>query len=622
MARRGHSLLAALVATTVVVTAALGWAASRLLDQQRAIDDQRAREQVESGADAITAQIRGTLAEAGERLSSWVSSSTVEAPAIRGAVVVAIDADGVRVAPDGGLPFVPTVRETPPRSDGFAAIEAMEFSSGSLSAAADRYRALTKDPDPAIRAGALIRLGRVLRKARDYAGALDAYARLRAMGGVRADGLPAELAGLEGERATHISIGDRERERQVAARLAQGLDTGRWLLTRGPAELYRGEVATTEAPEAWRLASAMSEVWAATSGAPAGRGQRVIANDGRAVLVLWRSNADRTALLAAFPNNLMAASAPGVAWRLADPDGRTIAGDVTMPARSVARILGSEYPWTLHAWSASPARAGAGSTQRLLVALTAAVLVFVWGASYFMGRAIRREAAVARLQSEFVAAVSHEFRTPLTAVRQMAEMLAMDRLPTEERRHRYYDVIAAEAARLQRLVETLLNFGRMEAGAERYRFAEVDAAALVRGVVQDLELQARDAGARIELDGPDDTVRVRADEGALAMALRNLIDNAIKYSPGSPAVHVRWTTEDDRAAISVIDRGLGIPRSEQQAIFRKFVRGRAAAEARIKGTGVGLSMVQRIVQAHGGEIRLDSEVGRGSTFTLLLPGAQ
>jgi signal transduction histidine kinase len=236
-----------------------------------------------------------------------------------------------------------------------------------------------------------------------------------------------------------------------------------------------------------------------------------------------------------------------------------------------------------------------------------------------MARAIRQEAAVARLQSDFVAAVSHEFRSPLTTIRQMAEMLEMDRLPTEERRHEYYRVLAGEAARLQRLVETLLNFGRMEAGAERYQFVDVDAAALVRAVVHDIEPQAHDAGTQVEISGMDAGMCVLADESALSVALRNLIDNAIRYSPSGSTVWVQLKNERDRAAICVVDQGVGIPRAEQHAIFRKFVRGRAAIDANVKGTGVGLSIVQQIVLAHGGEIRLDSETGRGSTFTVLLP---
>ncbi len=182
-------------------------------------------------------------------------------------------------------------------------------------------------------------------------------------------------------------------------------------------------------------------------------------------------------------------------------------------------------------------------------------------------------------------------------------------------------LLAAEAARLQRLVETLLNFGRMEAGAARYRFVDLDAAALVREVVDDIQPAAHESGKAIDIDGPAVDIRVRADQSALSVALRNLIDNAIKYSPGEPTVWVRWRKDQDYAAICVVDRGVGIPQSEQQSIFGKFVRGRAALETNIKGTGIGLAIVQQIVAAHGGEIRVESEPGRGSTFTLLLPAA-
>lgn len=263
----------------------------------------------------------------------------------------------------------------------------------------------------------------------------------------------------------------------------------------------------------------------------------------------------------------------------------------------------------------------ASSSRTVLLAMMGAMLAFVWGASYFMARAIRREAAVAQLRSDFLAAVSHEFRSPLTAIRQMAEMLDGDRVPTVERRHKYYGMLSSEAARLQRLVETLLNFGRMEAGAEHYHFVDIEVAAVVREVVNDLEPQARESGKAIQIDGPAADIRVRADHAALSVALRNLIDNAIKYSPREPTVWVRWRKDHDRAAICIVDRGVGIPRSEQRNVFGKFVRGRAAIEANVRGTGVGLAIVQQIATAHGGEIHLESELGRGSTFTLLLPAA-
>ncbi len=606
----------------MVITAALGWAGWRLLDQQRAIDEQRAREQLESRADSIASGVRGILAEAGERLSSWLPAPASSPPAIDGAVVVTVSPDQVLVEPPNGLPFVPIAQGEPAPADVFFRIEALEFAASQLDAAAERYRLLSRHHDAQVRAGALLRLGRVLRKSGDFTGAVAAYKQLTALAAVRTDGLPAELAGLAGQRSAYVAMGDPEHERRLAAQLLQGLDGGRWRITRGAAEFYRNEVSTASRPDSWRLADALTEVWRERDGGrlPA-RGQRVFRRDGRSVLVLWRSSAGRTALLAAFAQGLFpAGTSAGIVWQLADPEGQPIAGDVAAPAQSVARIIGnSDYPWTLHVWATSQLQLSARNNQTMLLTMMAAMLAFVWGASYFIGRAIYREAAVARLQSDFIAAVSHEFRSPLTTVRQMAEMLEMGRLPTEEHRHRYYRILAGEAARLQRLVETLLNFGRIEAGAQTYHLVDVDAATLVRSIVKEIEPQARDLGKKIEISSPDAGMQVLADESALSLALRNLIDNAIKYSPNEPTVWVQCKKVDSLVAICVVDHGVGIPRSEQQTIFRKFVRGRAAIDASIKGTGLGLAMVQQIVLAHDGEIRLESDSGRGSTFTLLLP---
>lgn len=621
MLRPPQALLASLLATTVVVTTALGWFGWRLVVQQRALDEQRVREQIEQRADVVAAAIRGRLAETGERLSGWLASPTTPLPTIDAAAIVTISPDGVAVAPAGGLPFVPAVDDPSSQAVVFDSIERIEFVQRQVASAADRYRELITHRDEHVRAGALLRLGRVLRKMGDLAGALEAYRQLAALGATRTDGLPAELAGLGGQRVALLATGDDEGARRVAAQIAQGLDSGRWLITRGTAELYRDEVGSGPRPESWALANALSDVWLESSGRLPSRGQHLLATHARTVMVLWRTGGQRTVLLAALAERFLASlTADGTAWQLADADGLPPPGDVPEAAPSVTRVIGgSEYPLTLRLWATAPLAPGARSSQSPLIAMTLAMLVFLWGATYFMARAIRRESDVARLQSDFVAAVSHEFRSPLTTIRQMAEMLQMGRLQTEDRRRTYYEVLAGEAARLQRLVETLLNFGKMEAGAERYHFSDVDAAALVRGIVTDLEAQARAAGQQIAISSPTSGPRVRADESALAVALRNLIDNALKYSPRDTIVAVDLRAEEDRAAISIVDHGPGIPRTEQEAIFRKFVRGRAALAANVKGTGVGLSMVRQIVAAHGGEIRLDSEPGRGSTFSVLLP---
>lgn len=607
-------VLTALLATTVAVSLALFWAGWRLLDQRRAV------EQVESVAAEMTARLRGRLAEIGELLNGSLANPAVPPPPIEAVVVLTVSSDAVLVAGSRGLPFVPAVAASRSASDLFADGEALEFVRVDLAAAATQYERLVRHHDPRVRADALLRMGRVLRKAGDFGAALSAYERLAALGTVRVGVLPAEFAGLYGQRATLAATRDSDRERRITTQMVQGLDEGRWQVTRGVAEFYRAELGATRRPRSWALADALERMWSESNGMFTARGQRVIGGEDPRVLVVWRGGTARTALMAAFVDDVLPwPRTAEIRWQLADPKGQWIAGDRAVPSAAVTRIIGdAEYPWTLHVATAIPLAATRGN-ERTQIAMMATVLLCLWGATYFMARAIRREAAVGRLQSDFVAAVSHEFRSPLTTIRQMTEMLEMGRVPGEDRRQTYYRVLARESGRLQRLVETLLNFGRMEAGAVRYEFTPVDAATLVRGVVRDIEPLARESGKRIEVTGPDEDVRVRADENALAMALRNLIENAIKYSPKEPVVWVEWRKDADRAAIRVVDRGVGIPRAEHQAVFRKFVRGRSAIDTNVKGTGVGLSMVQQIVTAHDGEIQLESEVGRGSTFTVVLP---
>jgi signal transduction histidine kinase len=202
-------------------------------------------------------------------------------------------------------------------------------------------------------------------------------------------------------------------------------------------------------------------------------------------------------------------------------------------------------------------------------------------------------------------------------MRQLSQMLSHGRVIQEDRRQQYYDVLARESERLHRLVEGLLNFGRMEAGAVRYRLESVDAAELVRSVAGEFERQAE--GCKVEVSAVSNPCVVRADREALSVALWNLLDNGLKYSPECRTVWIDVERDGREAAIAVRDRGIGIPRDEQHRIFQKFVRGSGATDAGVKGAGIGLSMVRDIIQAQGGRVRVESTMGRGSTFTLLLP---
>ena len=282
-----------------------------------------------------------------------------------------------------------------------------------------------------------------------------------------------------------------------------------------------------------------------------------------------------------------------------------------------------QLPWTVHAISADDDSILDLSVQAKAVLIGIALMgVFVVGGAYVINRAMLRELRVARMQSEFVAAVSHEFRTPLTTLRQLAEMLVKGRVSSDERRRMFYDQMLRESERMQRMVEGLLNFGSMEAGELQYRFATIDCESFVRDIVADFEKSIEGRGYRVEMTSAGSAPLIRADGELLARVFWNLLDNAVKYSPDHHVIRVEMAAADDGVNVRVHDHGAGIAASEQQAIFDKFVRGEAAKTTSVQGTGVGLAMARQIVTAHGGRISVESQPGQGSVFTVWLPAAK
>jgi signal transduction histidine kinase len=234
---------------------------------------------------------------------------------------------------------------------------------------------------------------------------------------------------------------------------------------------------------------------------------------------------------------------------------------------------------------------------------------------YVTVRGIRRELAIARQQADFVAAVSHEFRAPLTSIVQLSRLLHEGRLSDESRRHQYYEALMSEGDRLHRLVEKLLSFGRAEAG--RYRFEPLDASQLTVEVVN--RFQKHNGIPDVRVSTSATPCPIRADREMLSLALWNLLDNAIKYSPSGRHVHVDVSRDSCRARIAVRDEGTGIAVQDRERIFERFVRGNKEMTGGTAGTGIGLALVRQVVTPHSGEVRLDSEVGLGSTFTIVIP---
>jgi signal transduction histidine kinase len=301
--------------------------------------------------------------------------------------------------------------------------------------------------------------------------------------------------------------------------------------------------------------------------------------------------------------------------------GRVVAGESSAEGslKRVGAVTG--LPWTLSlSTDLTPGMKELATRRRLLGAGLALIVLLLAGGSYLLWRLVRQELAVARLQTEFVAAVSHEFRTPLASLRHVTELLEEDdELPRGER-SKFYAVLGRNTERLNRLVESLLDFSRMEGGRKPYVLRKVDARALTEQIVSAFRADVPE-GFAVNLNMDDGDLTVNADAESLSHALWNVLDNAVKYSGDSRTVMVSVRKRGDGVVFSVEDQGLGIPQAERSEIFDRFVRGAKAHELGIKGTGLGLAMVAHIVEAHRGKVEVDSKEGEGSTFRVVLPVA-
>lgn len=256
--------------------------------------------------------------------------------------------------------------------------------------------------------------------------------------------------------------------------------------------------------------------------------------------------------------------------------------------------------------------------QRNLLLLLALSLLLGAGA-WFVYRTIRREMELAQIKSDFVSNISHELRTPLALIRMFAETLEMGRVRTAEKRQEYYRIIGQESERLTHLVNNILNFSRIEAGRKEYHLEPVAINAIVDRVLESYQFHLANKGFELDLNLCDGDTTVSGDGEALFESLVNLLDNAIKYSGESRWVAIRTTRNDDRVVLEVADRGIGIAPEHQRQIFDKFFRVSTGLVHTVKGSGLGLSLVHHIMDAHGGRVELESAPGRGSRFRLVFP---
>lgn len=594
-----RGLLAAFAAVVLLPSVMLVTLGVRLHEQDRALEERRRREIAEASLERAAGVIHKDIAAIQRRLAAGTPWSPADlAP---GAVLLRKGAGRLLY-----LPALPTLPEPP--EEPFAEADRAEFNPPEPAKALEICTRLAASPNQAIRAGALLRLARLHRKSGNLEAALSAWERLAGIDGVAIAGEPAGLVARRARCRAFEESGRKDDLERESLLLLQDLFSARWpidreayLRTLQQGRQWSGQnLSPTEASH--HAAAAALSLYPQRTGA---EGARCLG----ASTLIWQGD---DALL-------IDASYRQARWQA--PLRVTLAcRDEAAPSGLARQPALTGLPWLIAtSLDAGPLPEFSARRAALFSALVA-LIVLLCAVAYFAWRAITRELGVARLQSDFVAAVSHEFRTPLTSLRQFNEMLVEEPELPADARLSYYEAQGRATSRLSRLVETLLDFGRMEAGRRPYRLELLDAGSLVKEIAAEFSREPASAGFDIQCRVPEHPLVTQADRDALWRAVWNLLDNAVKYSGDRREILIEAAAQGAGVVVRVVDHGLGIPRQEQARLFQKFVRGDSIRRLGIPGTGIGLAMVRHIAEAHGGRVVVSSEEGQGSTFSLLLPG--
>jgi signal transduction histidine kinase len=622
-----RKLAIVLLVVMIPPAATLIWLGFQLLDQDRSLlekDIAQRQTVAKAAAESLKASLEGA-----ER-------TFVPGVATEGVARVMLTADTVVIDPPMRLLWTPLPAPlASSASEPFAEAEVLENRQGEDQALAI-YERLAKSTVSTVRAGASMRLARLRRGRHEWDAALDAYQSLIDMRAVGYNSVPVDLLARRGICGVLKDAGRAAGLASEAESLARDLVAGRWTID-GPTwrqtekEVQQWIASPLPITNDERvLSGAVAALWTQRSGLPDRSGEptrRLVLNDPAQSMALVRSDGKVLTALIVLPGALRswiekaARVSPGERLALRNATG-VLAGMEPLSGSMPLEQTVEATPWTLVLSPKEPQgliRALARRRQLLALGL-ASVLALLLGGGYVLWRVVRREVIVARQQAEFVSAVSHEFRTPLTSLRHVTELLQeTDDMP-EERRRSFYAALGRNTSRLHRLVESLLDFARMESGRRPYTMRTVDVSAFVNHVVAEFQESLDPGRATVIVEStPVSQAWAGLDVSAMTTTLWNLLDNSVKYSDGCAMVRVDVRQRSRSVIISVTDSGFGIPESERAELFQRFVRGRKAQELRIAGTGLGLAIVAHVVRTHGGRVEVESEVGKGSTFTIALP---
>jgi two-component system phosphate regulon sensor histidine kinase PhoR len=312
-----------------------------------------------------------------------------------------------------------------------------------------------------------------------------------------------------------------------------------------------------------------------------------------------------------------------------DEVARTIVGQ-PLTQKDTPFLWEESFGKTLYAWriqvtprNVDELRAQA-DTERLLgvllIPVSTVIIAVGLGVVWLSMRAERR---ASQLKSDFIANVSHELKTPLSLIRMFGELLMTGRHKGEGTARDYAGIITRESDRLSHLIDNVLDFARLERGKASYNFAEGRLEEVVDRALEVVRYRLEKDKIRLRTEIAHDLPFVRMDEDAMTLVLLNLVDNAVKYGGGDDGgdVWVKLTRAPGGATLSVRDRGAGISIVDQRRIFERFYRADSARARNVRGSGIGLSLVKHIVEAHGGRVAVESALGAGATFTVFVPAA-
>jgi two-component system phosphate regulon sensor histidine kinase PhoR len=307
---------------------------------------------------------------------------------------------------------------------------------------------------------------------------------------------------------------------------------------------------------------------------------------------------------------------------IVDADGKIVFGP---PLKGGGLTLGRQfettlYKWTLNVTMNSAAELAAAVARRRLLEMVLVGLssVVVIAGLFVILIAAYRERRLSNLKSEFVANVSHELKTPLALVRMFAELLQSGRADSQEKRKQYLSIIVNESDRLNALIENVLDFAKVERGQAAYEFSPGRVAEPVARAVEACRVRAEREAVALTLT-LEDVPELSLDERAIEIAVINLVDNALKYAPEGKRIAVSVRPRAGGAEVSVADSGPGIAAEDRKRIFERFVRGKTSSGKQVRGSGIGLSLVKHIAEAHGGSIAIEDAKPHGAIFSLRLP---